>query len=178
MKKTFLNFLLLSFTISLFAQKNTGRVIIPESNLRFKANDDYTEVKITGFKNDNKFMGKILEIPAEIQGVPVTSIGNGAFEYAGYGISGLWIPDCIKKIDEEAFYYSMFSSVRLPNGLETIKPRTFEGCQIKTIELPSSVKKIMAFAFYGSSLESFTIPEGCEIGNPFDKDKGEYLYEK
>ena len=174
MKKLFLSILLFCLSLSLFAQKNTGRVIIPESNLRFVANDDYTEVTITGFIGDEKFSGKIIEIPSKIQGVPVTAIGDSAFlgwiETAG--INGLWIPDSVKYIGQNAFYNSPFTSIRLPEGLETIAPGTFERCKIKSINLPSSVKNIMSRAFYDSYIESFTIPEGCEIG----RDGGNTFY--
>lgn len=181
MKKLFLSILLLCLTLSVFAQKNTGRVIIPESNLRFVANDDYTEVTITGFINDKKFAGKVIEIPSKIQGVPVTGIGDEQ-RYGQYvsvfgnsnGIKGLWIPDSIKDINAGTFSGATFESIRLPEGLETIKDYTFEGCKAKSIDIPSSVKVIMAGAFKRSCIESFTIPEGCEIGNGFDKTIGEF----
>ncbi|MBO4321250.1 MAG: leucine-rich repeat domain-containing protein [Treponema sp.] len=177
MKKLILSAILVFLSIFLFAQKNTERMIIPESHLRFTANEDYTEVTITGFKGDKQFKGKVLEIPSKIQGIPVTAIGDSAFW--GWidtaGIEGLWIPDCVKKIGYSAFFNSSFSSIRLPEGLETIKPDTFKWCKVKSINLPSSVKTLMGRAFYDSYLESFTIPKDCVIGNSFDKDKGEYL---
>ena len=76
--------------------------MIPESKLKFKANEDYTEVAITGCtlgQNDyRQANGKWLEIPSKIQGVPVTKIDDEAFSFAGdssYKV-GLWIPDGIK----------------------------------------------------------------------------------
>lgn len=78
------------FAISIqgFSQ-NSNRLVIPEENLKFQANADYTEVSITGFivdpKADRKFEGEILEIPSSIQGVPVTSVygfeGQGHYYY-------------------------------------------------------------------------------------------------
>ncbi|WP_191015930.1 leucine-rich repeat protein [Treponema zioleckii] len=145
-------------------------MIIPESNLKFSANDDFTELTITGFESNKKFEGKVVEIPAKIQGVLVTAIGESAFASTGYDISGIWIPDSVKKIGAGAFTWSRFDSIRLPSGLEVIEQDTFKGCEAKTINIPSSVKVIMAGAFSGSDVESVVIPKNCAIGKRNEDD--------
>ena len=155
LKKTFLT---LAF-VQAEAAQNTGRIMIPESKLKFKANEDYTEVTITGCtlgQNDyRQANGKWLEIPSKIQGVPVTEIGGGAFEYGGdssYNV-GLWIPDGIKKLGRAAFYNSNFISIRLPEGLKEIPGAErvndhiyidgcFCQCSAKSINIPSTVEYI------------------------------------
>ena len=168
MKKYLVSILLLCFAAMAFAQKNTGRVIIPESNLEFKANSDYTEVTITGFKyssysENKKFDGRVIEIPSKIQGVPVTAIGREAFTYKGDGISGLWIPDSVKDIGSYAFQCAYFGSIRLPEGLKTITTGMLNSCRTKSVTIPSSVTKISSWAFSDSEIESVSIPKGCTI---------------
>ena len=84
LKKTFLTLALALAFVSAEAAQNTGRILIPESKLKFKANEDYTEVTITGctleWSDYRSVDGKWLEIPSKIQGVPVTKIGDKAFD--------------------------------------------------------------------------------------------------
>ena len=146
MKKLVVSVFLFLIAAASFAQKNTGRMIIPEANLEFERNSDKTSVTITGFKyssysENKKFDGRVIEIPSKIQGVPVTTIGYGAFFYRGSNKSGLWIPDSVKNIENRAFEGSHFSSIRLPEGLTYIGNRTFSNCEAKSINIPSSVKK-------------------------------------
>lgn len=62
------------------AQENVKHIVIPESELEFKANDDFTEVAITKFIGEIKnYDGAVMEIPAAIQGITVTKIGQEAF---------------------------------------------------------------------------------------------------
>ena len=162
MKKHLVSILLLCLAAMVFAQKNTGRVMISESDLEFERLND-KEVKITGFKDSNNFNGKVIEIPSKIQGLPVTTIGKEAFSYRGSNKSGLWIPDSVKNIENRAFEGSHFSSIRLPEGLTYIGNRTFSNCEAKSINIPSSVKKIYGSAFRNCSIESISIPSGCTI---------------
>lgn len=62
------------------AQENEKRMVIPENELEFSANEDFTEVTITKFKGDVRdYDSAVMEIPATIQGIPVTEIGKDAF---------------------------------------------------------------------------------------------------
>ena len=180
LKKTFLTLALALAFVSAEAAQNTGRIMIPESKLKFKANEDYTEVTITGCtlgQNDyRQANGKWLEIPSKIQGVPVTKIGDEAFSFAGdssYKV-GLWIPDGITELGKTAFYYSQFISIRLPEGLKEIPGAErvndhiyidgcFCKCSAKSINIPSTVEYIGAEAFYYCKLEEAVIPAGCKI---------------
>ena len=53
LKKTFLTLALALAFVSAEAAQNTGRILIPESKLKFKANEDYTEVTITAKPTEN-----------------------------------------------------------------------------------------------------------------------------
>lgn len=80
-----------------------------------------------------------LEIPAEIEGLPVTVIGEGAFEGA-----------------------TALESVVIPEGVTTLSSSCFSKCSsLKEVSLPSTLKKIKYQAFYNCiSLEEIEIPKG------------------
>ena len=166
---------LLTVSASVFAQK-TGRVIIPEKNLKFKANDDFTEVTITNFVYDSyeesrKFDGKFLEVPSKIQGVPVTAIKSDYDDRSVFGssstreIEGLYIPDCVKTIGSYAFESSGFKTIRLPMGLKEIPSFCFRDCFAENIEIPESVKEIGQEAFKCAHLKTVNIPAGVQLSS-------------
>ncbi len=105
----------------------------------------------------------IIEIPADIEGIPVTRIYGGAFFQSG--AVEIIIPDSVKTIDSLAFYYcALLNSVTLPDGIEAINDRAFSNCTgLTSIIIPEGCKSIGSEAFSGcSSLSSVTIPQSCE----------------
>lgn len=59
-----------------------------------------------------------ITIPEELEGVPVTEIGEKAFE--GLGIEKVSFPESLRVIGDSAFYYSELKSVYLPGQVESI----------------------------------------------------------
>ena len=100
----------------------TVRVGTGTTQLEYQAFDDDT-VEITDC--DNEAAGE-LEIPAEIDGKPVTSIGDGAFSVC----SGL-------------------TKITIPNGVTSIRDGAFSNCSgLTEITIPDSVTSIGDYAFY------------------------------
>lgn len=174
MKRAFLAVIMVLAAVAAFSQAK-DRVIIPESCLEFKANDDYTEVTITriniDYRNRDKFEGKILEIPSAIQGIPVTQIGDNLDDvYNGVAVwwngsgEGLYIPDGVKRIGIYAFSLCNFKTLRLPEGLEVIRNDTFyHNESLTSVNIPSTVKRIEAGAFaLCKNLSEITIPASVE----------------
>ncbi len=163
MKKQLIAALLFAATLGAFAKPKATekRMVIPEDYLTFKANDDFTEVTITGFKkNGTDFSGKVVELPSKIQGVPVTSISSCHIS----GIAGLVIPEGVKSIGYAAFKYDSIGSVQLPETLESIESNAFQETGLKSINLPANLKVIGSGAFwYCKNLESIDIPKNCKI---------------
>ena len=66
----------------------------------------------------------------------------------------------VKSIGENAFKDCTFSSIQLPEGLETIEQNAFVRCrQLQSIHIPDGVWKIGSYAFLAcNSLEDVTLP--------------------
>ena len=107
-------------------------------------------------------------IPPSICGVPVTAIGEEAFQdYTS--LESVTIPNSVISIGEKAFSHcTSLASVTIPNGVQTIRNSTFVGCtSLASVTIPNSVTSIEKWAFNGCrSLTSVTIPSGVQtIGN-------------
>ncbi|SFB88140.1 leucine-rich repeat protein [Ruminococcus albus] len=115
-----------------------------------------------------------IEIPGEINGAVVTSIGEDAFDYYNPYIKSIVIPDSVTVIKEGAFDCLFeLESITLPKNLKYIDDRAFEQCRkIKNIVIPDGVKTIGYYAFSGcESIESLVIPDSVEF-----IDKGAFSY--
>ena len=123
------------------------------------------EIAITGFNNP----GGAAEIPAEIDGKPVTSIAEGAFE--DVLITSVSIPAGVKTIENAAFKScSQLQTAVFADGsaLVSIGDNAFESCQkLSGLQLPAGVTEIGRAAFNGCrALREITIPAGVtEIGD-------------
>ncbi len=108
----------------------------------YTANGDGT-CTITGYTGENA----AVEIPAAIDGLQVTGIGDMAF--AGK---------------------SFITSVVIPEGITWIGDSAFEGCSLGSLTLPSSLTRLGGYAFFfNNELTEVNIPANVtEIGiNPF-----------
>lgn len=105
-----------------------------------------------------------LMIPADINGIPVEEIAEGAF--AGRQMYGVLFPDSVEEIGEEAFRNTGAKDIALPANLERVGARAFEGCNLERIAFPDRAFVIEEKAFAGSkNLLSVLIPDGeTEIG--------------
>lgn len=97
---------------------------------------------------DENATGKI-EVPAEIDGYPVTSIYIGAFQDCKY-LSDVVLPDSIVSIGMSAFAdCDNLSSVVIPEGVTSIDMWAFRSCEkLTSVSLPDSVNYIGDSAFY------------------------------
>lgn len=101
-----------------------------------------------------------LKIPAELDGYPVTSIGNDAFSNYSFlddefsncdNLTSVNLPNSVTSIGDHAFFgCDNLTSVNLPNSVTSIGDHAFSGCDsLTSINLPNSVTSIGAKPFNG-----------------------------
>jgi len=129
------------------------------------------ESDVTITNCDTQISGS-LEIPSEIENLPVTAIGDDAF-YNCENLASVVIPNTVKTIGVGAFYScSNLVNVTINDGVVNILEDAFYNCTaLENIVIPKTVEKIGDSAFANcQNLESVTITNGvlqiCE--NAFD----------
>ena len=127
-------------------------------------------------------------VPAELDGYPVTAIGEMAFYYSSYSAEKLLkvtLPDSVTAIEESAFRgQTELKEFKIPSGVTYLGESVFYGCEsltalaipegitvipaylcyectaLRSVTLPSGVTNIGERAFASCSLKSITLPEG------------------
>jgi hypothetical protein len=115
----------------------------------------------TGAVTDCDINVTCANIPAQINGVAVTSIGRYAF-YGCSGLAGVTIPDSVTSFGSYAFRdCTGLTSVTIGNSVTSIGGSAFYGCTgLTSVTIPDSVTSIGYYAFYGcTGLTSVTIPD-------------------
>ena len=119
-------------------------------------------VKITKYIGS----GGSVDIPATIDGKPVTSIGEYAFADCS-GLTNITIPNSVISIGNYAFAgCSELTSITIPSSVTSIENYAFVGCsELTSITIPSNVTSIGNYAFGNcSGLKTIYIPNGAQLG--------------
>lgn len=136
----------------------------PQTKVRkgiFKVNDlTDTEVEI------KKYIGKDenIQIPSEINGKKVVSIGEKAFNDNYYCIN-VQIPDGVTEIKDNAFKNCVsLKKVTIPESCKTLGKSIFEECKLLTyVNIPDGVTEIPEKAFYNCiSIKKLDLPQTVE----------------
>lgn len=136
----------------------------PQKKVRkgiFKVNDlSDTEVEI------KKYIGKEenIQIPSEIKGKKVVSIGEKAFNDNYYCIN-VQIPDGVTEIKDNAFKNCVsLEKITIPESCKTLGKSVFEECKLLTdVNIPDGVTEIPEKAFYNCiSLKKLDLPQTVE----------------
>ena len=99
-----------------------------------------------------------LNIPSELNGCPVTAIGDMAFYNRTY-LASVIIPDSVTSIGQYAFSGCALTGITIPDGVTSIGNGTFYNCSsLASANIPDSVTSIGMYAFSNSALTSITIP--------------------
>ena len=105
-----------------------------------------------------------LDIPETIDGVPVTAVGDNAFQGHRY-LCYLTLPEGLTSIGNEAFMdATTLLHVEFPSTLKNIGDRAFcRSYRGKTMELPEGLESIGAEAFVYAAVEgALHLPEGLK----------------
>ena len=102
-----------------------------------------------------------VEIPDEINGLPVVGIKENAFENRS-NLTSITIPDSVTRIGSYAFYEcSGLTSIAIPDSVTSIGDDAFRECSnLTSVSIGNNVASIGAWAFDGcSGLTSIVIPD-------------------
>lgn len=128
---------------------------------------DFTFDATTGTIKKYNGNDAVVNIPSEINGTPVTTIGNAAFFNSA--VTSVTIPDSVTSISDEAFINCpKLTNISIPNSVTYIGFSAFSSCtSLKSITLPSSLSFISGALFLGcSQLTTIHIPVSVtSIGN-------------
>jgi len=98
-------------------------------------------VTITGYTG----RGRDVTIPSTINGLPVTTIGDGAFN--DWSLTSVVIPNSVTSIGACAFGICMFTNVTIPDSVTSIGRSAFWACSLTNVTIGKSVTSIGERAF-------------------------------
>ncbi len=125
-------------------------------------------ITITGYIGP----GGDISIPSEINGLPVTSIANGAFSHCT-SLTSVTIPDSVTSYLNSTFSgCSSLTDVTIGSGITALSSFAFGNCtSLTNVTIRDGVTEIGDTAFYGcTKLPSITIPDSVTtigLGAPF-----------
>lgn len=177
----------LNGTSEMTSQKldNYGLIPTDKSYFDYVKNADGISYKLTGYHSDGP---KDLIIPSYIDGLPVTTISNNAFQ--NKGLTSVILPETLTIIENGtwsdtlgytgAFNNNQIKELKLPASLvqvgyasfhsnliekldlglvQFISHAAFESNRLKTLVIPSTVTRIGGQSFSQNQLTSVIIPE-------------------
>ncbi len=127
----------------------TAAVIMLHSMCGLTANADnsgnYTYIEVGGRVIVTGYTGspEFLEIPSDINGSPVTDIGERAFSSCDT-LKRIILPDTLRKIGNYSFYacYSL-EIASLPQSLESLGEGSFCGCtRLSQVNIPENIRSL------------------------------------
>ena len=108
-------------------------------------------------------------IPSEIDGYPVTSIGENAFAYCLY-LNSVTMPEGVTSVGYQAFMgCPLLTNITFPKQMEQIEPGAFYQCTgLKVVTLPEGIRELSEYLFYQcTSLEKVVIPSTVTKIGPY-----------
>ncbi len=183
MKKVLLLMLAVSLCLSLCSCETilkkaksivTGEeeVEMPEDYITTLENDEYSYELYDEYVKIIKYLvedgNETVDIPSEIDGKPVTTIGSLCFYDIKTAVTAVNIPDSVTTIEESAFYYcDKLVSITIPDTVTSIGSRAFAWCNgLETVTFGKGVSEIPDFCFnHCASLTTVIVPaEITKIG--------------
>ena len=128
--------------------------------------------KVAGYED----IGKSVDIPADVDGVPVTMVGAHAFEDAR-GLEHISIPESVTFVGNYAFWgCTSLTQVDIPHSLTVLNLGTFRGCTaLAHVTVPDSMELLGDGVFQGcTALQNVSLPETIveQAGDAFPAEQG------
>ena len=140
----------------------TGTPGYYESRLTYTLNEDGTAA-VSGREKDRPQVMSRLVIPAELDGHPVTSVADFAFQH-WTSLESVVLPDTVTAIGNSAFAYcDLLESINFPEGLQTIGDEAFFSSNLQAVTVPDSVTSIGRYAFMLNPDVSFEISQNKDL---------------
>jgi len=115
-----------------------------------------------------------LQIPSQIQGKPITEIGNGALQRKN--LTSVTIPNSVIAIGSSAFAENQLTSIIIPSSVTTIGRRAFYKNKITSIDIPKSVTDIGKEAFEENPIDKSS-QAAVDVHVDTRKTEGDYEFE-
>lgn len=154
-----------SFCFGTSYAEDTSSQLTYGDYIYYQKNDDNGDgindsITITDCENS----AEVIEIPAEIESLPVTVIGKSAFEYCS-SLTSITIPDTVTTIGESAFSDTSMSGIVIPDSVTVIDKFAFYNCRnLSNVIISKNLKVLEQQAFsYCDSLKSLELPYGLEV---------------
>ena len=161
MKKAISLILSVVMIISIVAGVDLSAYAVMSESYTYTVENGEATISLSSYSSPTP-SGKIT-IPSEIDGYPVTRIGDF---YNCTEITNIVIPNSVKSISNNAFQdCTGLVSVTIPSSVEEIEHRAFMNCfNLQNVTIENGVKVISAWVFYNcSSLKNITLPESLEV---------------
>ena len=140
----------------------TGTPGYYESRLTYTLNEDGTAAVSSREKDRPQVMSRLV-IPAELDGHPVTSVADFAFQH-WTSLESVVLPDTVTAIGNSAFAYcDLLESINFPEGLQTIGDEAFFSSNLQAVTVPDSVTSIGWYAFMLNPDVSFEISQNKDL---------------
>ncbi len=134
-----------------------------ENGLCYAVHEDHVE--ITGYDMPADTVS--VEIPSEIEGLPVTVIGQQAF-FSAQSLVSISIPETVETIGIGAFYRcSGLTEIIIPDSVTTIEESAFIYCSsLENVKMSENVTVLNDHLFFQcNALASVSLPDGItDIG--------------
>jgi hypothetical protein len=121
---------------------------------RITGSGNSRHIIITGYTETNT----VISIPGSIDNIPVTVIGEGAFE--DKNIRAVTLPAGLTEIGPRAFSENNLTKLEIPGKVTTIGAGAFSQNSLRSLVIPQGVTAIEEEAFAGNDLIELTLPQG------------------
>lgn len=140
--------------------------LVPYTAEFFYTIGDYSELYEKSVRLELYFGGETAELPAYIDGLPVTAVYEECFS-GNETLRRAVLPDTLETIGTAAFYQcSNLTEINLPSSIKSIGSSAFAQCGFVNVVIPDSVTELSNGVFFGcSNLETVVVSKNVTVIN-------------